>query len=440
VAELIRERLLEKPVAFRFDYPAELPRYFKGDPTRLRQVFINLLGNAVKFTASGEVALVVSEEGTPPGGEAPVRRLSLTVRDTGIGIPPERQADVFKAFVQGDGSTTRKFGGTGLGLTITRELVERMGGTIDLDSAAGQGSSFTVRLPLPEGQPAWGKAFCLPSLKELNGLGALLIEGNPEDRMLLTRYLLDLGLRVAYLASGTAEALAWFNQHAPEIALVLCDTQLYDEGGATFAQTLGRRPDRKKFKLLAINQDAQPGNSRLAQAEGFDGYLAKPVRQAEFVRVVVGVLGDQRPDRDQIINRHLMQEFVQRNVSVLVAEDNDINRLLVKTLLEKMGCRVETAQNGREAVTALGARPFDLLLMDVQMPELDGLKATREIREKLGLDIPIIALTADTLDEDAAECRRAGMNDYLSKPIDVKQLQEKILAWTQNPSNRQPSA
>jgi signal transduction histidine kinase/CheY-like chemotaxis protein len=426
-AEMIRDRLRNKPVRFRLEYPAALPRFFKGDPTRLRQIFLNLLSNAAKFTPAGEIAVQV-EADCAPGA---LCHLKLTLSDTGIGIPKERQQEVFLPFVQGDGSTTRQYGGTGLGLTITKELVERMGGTLTLESEPGRGSRFAVCLTLKQGQPAWNKAFCLPSARELNGLGVLLIEGNPEDRMLLSRYLLDLGLRVAYVASGAEEALHWLQQHAAGISLVLGDMQLLDAKGVKRIRDLETNPaGGAKIKTIALNTDPQPGNSQWAQAAGFDGYLAKPLVQAELNRVLLGVLGDQRQTKDQIVNRHLMQEFELGNVSVLVVEDNDINRELVATLVQKMGCAVETAQNGREAVEAIKARPFDLLLMDVQMPEMDGLKATREIRQVLGKKVPIIALTADAYAEDEAACRNAGMNDCLAKPIDLEQLKRKIFMWT----------
>lgn len=291
--ELIHEQLQKKPVTFRVEYPDALPRRFQGDPTRLRQIFLNLVGNAVKFTPQGEVTVRAEEEGLQTGGEVPVYKMRMTVRDTGIGIPRDRQADIFKAFVQGDGSTTRKYGGTGLGLTITQELVEHMGGTISLESEVGKGSAFIVRLALPESRRT-----------------------------------------VEEPADATQDSAA----AGREIS----------EGG-----------------LQAI--------------------------------------------------------------SVLVAEDNENNRYLVSALLQNMGCRVETVQNGLEAVAMAKIRKFDILLLDVQMPEMDGLEAAREIRKTPGQNVPIIAMTAHG--SQGMDYLKAGMNDCLIKPVDVKLLRRKILEW-----------
>jgi signal transduction histidine kinase/DNA-binding response OmpR family regulator len=432
VAAIIREKLRGKPVVLRLEYPAALPRRFLGDPTRIRQIFLNLLSNAAKFTFTGEVVVAVAEE---PAGKAEegghAHALRLTVRDTGIGIAPEHQQDIFKAFVQGDGSTTRKYGGTGLGLTITRELVEHMGGTVSLVSEIGRGSAFTVRLRLPAGRQASGKAFSLPTVRELKGLGVLLIEGDAGNRQWLERYLLSLELRIAQVLTRTDEAPAWLDLHASEIALVLCDTQFLQADGEAFARALNRRADREKFKIIALNADALPGNSRLALAAGFDGYLSKPISSTELLSVLQGVLGDRRLEKDPIVNRHLMREYALRNLSVLVAEDNEINRQLLVALLAKMECRVVATPNGREALAALRSQPFDLLLLDIQMPEMDGLEIAGEIRRNLGLKLPIIALTANALETVRADCLRAGMNDFLTKPIDVELLKEKIAEWTQ---------
>lgn len=430
VCDIIRERLQGKSVRLEVEYPRELPRWFQGDPTRFRQILLNLMGNAVKFTPQGMVAVRVEVAGSRRVEGIPHCFLLIRVQDTGIGIPVEHQRDIFSAFVQGDGSITRQYGGTGLGLAITKELVERMGGNIALESEPGKGSTFTVRVTLPEGKPTAGESSAtLPTL-QLHGLGVLVVEALQTDRILLGRYLLDLGMRLAHVAAFPEEALAWLAQHPGEVVLVFSDFRRSERQTApAFAERVRSGAEGKGVKLIALDGEPGPGNSEAARQAGFDGYLAKPMRQSEFNRVVLGVLGDPGRTQGQAAARPLPQESGLQNKTILVVEDNAVNQLLLDTLLRKLGCRVEIAKNGREAVDKVRVREFDLVLMDLQMPEMDGLQATRAIRLQSGAMLPIVALTAHAQPKDVEECLQAGMNDYLSKPVELDRLKEKMLEW-----------
>lgn len=422
--KIMRQKVHGKPIELRVEYPDEIPRTFKGDPTRIRQILLNLLNNAVKFTQQGEVVLTVSRSASESAS-----LLCLSVRDTGIGIPKSRQKAVFEAFVQGDGSITRRYGGTGLGLTISKQLAERMGGTLSLRSEERQGSEFLVRLPLIPGQPAPEKPIVLRRREELAGHGVLIVEDNPINQTLLEKYCRDAEMRLAGIMDSATDALVWLETYADRIDLILCDIMMPSMDGFAFAERVRARPAWKRLKLIALTSDALPGNAEKSRRTGFDAYLAKPLLRRDFLNVLQATLGDSREVKDQIVTHHLAEEIQVKHVRVLLAEDNAVNQKLLALLLEKLGCRYELANNGLEAVAAVKARPFDVVLMDIQMPEMDGYEAAEMIRKELTSTVPIIALTAHALKEDVEHCLRAGMNDYLSKPIDKEKLKAKIFSW-----------
>lgn len=429
VTDLLAFRAHEKRLELTCLIDPRIPSRLRGDPGRLRQILINLAGNAIKFTATGEVVIQVRQE-----SEANERaRLRFEVRDTGIGIPADKVASLFGAFTQVDVSTTRKYGGTGLGLSISKRLVELMGGQIGVDSVVGAGSTFWFVVEFPCRHEPPPKA----SLAEIAGRRLLVVDDNETNRRLLDVLLRHWNCQ-PLLADGGPAALALLAGEAAagrKVDAALVDMQMPAMDGMEFGRRLKTDPTYAALPLIVLTSIAHRGDAALAAASGFSAYLAKPIKNDQLQRCLATVLGVAESTDDgaaKLITRHTLVEQALRG-HLLVAEDNITNQKVVLRMLERLGHRADAVANGWEAVRALETIPYDLVLMDCQMPEMDGYDATRAIRapDSRALDrtVPIVALTAGAMQEDRERALAAGMDDYLSKPIDGALLADMLARW-----------
>jgi signal transduction histidine kinase/CheY-like chemotaxis protein len=405
---------------------ADVPHWVAGDPGRLRQVLVNLLGNAVKFTDQGEVAVSVTCVET----NATETMLYFAIRDTGIGISAEAQKKLFQAFSQVDGSTTRKYGGTGLGLVISKRLVTMMNGDIGVESTSGQGSTFwfTVRFPVCT------TARHVSPARALQGLRALVVDDNITNRTFLASLLSAWGVDIDCAADGpsTLTYLQRACRGACPYDVVLLDSQMPDLDGMTLARTIKADPILAPVPLIILAPLGQRASRVADLGEVFAGYLTKPVRQSLLYASLVAVQG--YPWTAQVgTATSKAATHLQLGAKVLVVEDNlDSQNVLVR-MLERYGCRVDVAGNGREAVHAAGKIAYDCLFMDCQMPDIDGYAATAMIRQRegqTGQHVPIIALTASAMPSDRERCLASGMDDYLSKPAKAQDLVTMLRKWT----------
>jgi CheY-like chemotaxis protein len=424
VGTLLAPRAQEKGLEIACAVPADFPEHVKGDPNRLRQVLTNLVGNAIKFTEVGEV-VIEAERRYETATHATV---VLRVRDTGIGIPADRHAAVFESFTQADGSTTRRYGGTGLGLTICRQLVELMGGRIGLDSAPGRGSTFWVELVLEKQTAAPRPA--APAV--LEGVRVLAVDDNATNRLILCQQLRAWGCRPEEAASGeTALALLRGAAGIDPFGLVLLDMQMPGMDGTALAGAIRAEPRLAGVPLVLLSSvGALRGGQEAARALGFDATLTKPVGRGTLFQTVTAVLG--RRARPSPLAPPATAGPRMAALRVLVAEDNVVNREVLLRMLEKLGCQADAVGTGREAVQAVGRERYDLVLMDVQMPHMDGLEATAEIRRRENGSEPgvtIIAVTAHAMAGHRERCLAAGMNDYLAKPVKLDELKRMLDAW-----------
>ena len=395
----------------------------EGDPARLRQIILNLAGNAVKFTAAGEVVLRV-EQDTRAGDQ---RMLHFTVTDTGIGIAPDKLLTIFEAFTQADSSTTRRFGGTGLGLAIASQLSVLMGGRIWVESKLGRGSTFHFTLPFEARveaprKPARGE------LTDLRGMTVLVVDDNATNRRILDEVLTHWDMRPTIVDSGRAALLAM--EHARDIGtpfpFALIDFQMPDLDGFQLADAIQRRPDLGTPMIMMLSSVGQGGDAVRCRELGVAAYLTKPLRQSVLLDAMLEILATRgRSAVAPAVARPVLTLPARVTRRVLVAEDNAVNRLVVTAILEKHGHTLVTVNNGAQAVAAVVRDVFDVVLMDVQMPEMDGLEATAAIRATehgTGRHLPIIALTAHAATADREACLNAGMDAYLSKPVHPTEL------------------
>ena len=415
-------RAHQKGLELTCDIRPEVPEELVADPTRLRQIIINLVGNAIKFTDRGEVDLRVALESRTRDQV----RLHFVVQDTGIGIAPQKQKLIFEAFSQADGTTARKFGGTGLGLTISKRLVERMGGRIWVESVEGEGSAFHFTASLDVGKVAEPPQAVAKI--DLAGLGALVVDDNATNRRILHEMLSNWGMRPTLAESGAA-ALECVKQAENPFALILTDVNMPDMDGFTLVEQLRQGHDQgAAAKVITLTSAGQRGDGARCRELGVAAYLTKPVGQSELFDCIVRVLGTSSAGAGStaLITHHTLREG-KRKLQVLLAEDNAVNQKLAARLLEKHGHRVTVTSNGREALAALDQENFDVVLMDVQMPEMDGFEATAAIRAReqdTGGHLPIIAMTAHAMQGDEKRCLAAGMDGYIAKPIKARELVE----------------
>ncbi len=421
--KLLGSRAADKGLELAFDIPAPLPDGLLGDRGRLRQIVMNLVNNAIKFTDVGQVVVkVAAQEQT----DAEIV-LNVWVIDTGVGIAPDRQKRIFEEFGQADASTTRQFGGTGLGLTISQGLVEMMGGRIWVESTVGQGSTFqfTVRLGLQQHQTTISRR--VPGV--LQDLPVLVVDDHDINRRVYSEMLESWRLKPE-VASGPGTALdaltAAIARNDP-YRMILTDAEMPGMNGFELTEKIRQMPAYKRSVVMMLSSAAMPDQQALARRAGIDRCLTKPVKQADLYEAVVQALGN--VGEDGKIEEDNLQAPPLR---ILLAEDGHVNQRVATDLLKRHHHEVEVAVNGLQAVAKFDAELFDLVLMDVHMPEMDGLDATGQIRElekETGADtaIPIIAFTANAMKGDREKCLSAGMNDYISKPIRADDLYAVIL-------------
>ncbi len=400
---------------------AHTPDRLLGDPGRLTQVITNLVGNAIKFTDHGEV--VVNVEPASIDQDSVV--LGFAISDTGIGIPREKQSLIFEAFTQADSSTTRSFGGTGLGLSIAVELVSLVGGTMWLDSEVGRGSTFhfTARFGRELAASARPERI-LPDAAR--GLSLLVVDDNATNRHILRDILVNWKMKADVVSSGAEGLAALQSAHQAKhpYKLVIVDGQMPKMDGFMFADRLRRDRRFTKLPIVFLTSAAQPGDAAKARRLGRTLHLTKPVKQSDLMDAILALIGAQAAHGAAAAP---ISGAPQRRLRVLVAEDNAVNRRFVARVLEKRGHSVTATVNGRDAIDTLGREQFDVVLMDVQMPELDGLSATVIIRQReraagQNQHVPIIAMTAHAMSGDRERCLASGMDDYISKPLHPQDL------------------
>jgi signal transduction histidine kinase/DNA-binding response OmpR family regulator len=445
VAELLAPRAEEKGIELLVRYSPTAPKRFVSDPGRIRQIILNLVGNAIKFTSRGHVLIDV-ECGDSVEGTAPVK---IRVTDTGIGIPADRQHLLFQEFSQADASTTRRYGGTGLGLAISRRLVELLGGTIGLKSVAEKGTEFWIALPLSIDSGAAPNPLPLANAATLlAGLRVLVVDDHEINRRILSEQLTSWKMRPESVESA-ARALESIHRARTEgdpFTLAILDYLMPEMDGEGLAKVI--RADRAldDLPLLMLTSGAGRGDARKFHAMGFAAYLVKPVRLSLLVQALATVHEARLAGRSMdLITTHTLTESAPRERRlgsrgvaatgerhrVLVAEDNHVNQRLAVALLDKLGCRTDVAANGFEAVDMLSKFPYAVVFMDCQMPEMDGYQATAAIRALPGAraKTPVVAMTAHALQGDRERCLAAGMDDYIAKPMGLDDLSNALSKW-----------
>lgn len=407
----------------------DVPSPIFGDPGRLRQVLVNLIGNAIKFTSVGEVAIkiLVKEE----TDESVI--LEFSVSDTGIGIKHERLEEVFDSFTQADGSTTRQFGGTGLGLSISKRLVEMMNGDISVESKYEEGSCFSFRIPFKKqnNQKQPPRKFKV----DFNNLSILVVDDNQTNRSILSAYLERLGCKSTEVDSGVDayQHVVTTKKAGKQFDLIIMDIQMPGMDGYQTIKLIREAIDLKETPVIVLTSIGNRGDAKKFQDLGCVGYLTKPIKRSQLYDVLMTVLSGAalNIETEPILTRHSIKEVKKRNIRILLAEDHPVNQHLALKILEKGGFYADSVSNGKEALEALNSTFYDIVLMDVQMPEMDGFEATAQIRKMQGSNdhIPIIAMTAHAMKGDEKRCLEAGMDDYISKPINPQKLFEVINKW-----------
>jgi signal transduction histidine kinase/DNA-binding response OmpR family regulator len=454
VCELVRPRLVDKPVEILCRIGDEVPAHVKGDPGRFRQVLINLMSNAAKFTESGEIELSIDTLEEHDGQ----LKLRASVRDTGIGIPEDKVDTIFAVFQQADSSTTRKYGGTGLGLPICKKIAQVMGGNVSAESKPGTGSTFYFTAWL---QKAEGRQVKTLAPVSLSGKKVLIVDDNKNNLAIITHIIESTGMHVIGLTrgEGVLPTVKGAVEAGDPFDICISDIQMPTMSGYEVARQI-RNPQLQipHILLLALSSSTERDAKRCLEA-GFDGFLPKPILRQKLLDMMERLLGDKKEDQeekkhDTIVTQHSIREEAKHSARILLAEDNPVNQRLAKMMLTKAGYQVEVADNGQEAVEKYTNAPetFDLIFMDIQMPAMDGLQATREIRERekrLQVDdkvgrktkperqntepatrrVPIVAMTAHAMKGDKERCFAGGMDDYVAKPIKRETVFEIIDKW-----------
>jgi two-component system, sensor histidine kinase and response regulator len=413
----------EKGLELLCDIATDVPEWVSGDATRLRQVVLNLVGNAIKFTHQGEIALQVKTENTAEE----IRTLQITVADTGIGIPPEKQKFIFDPFTQADTSTTRNYGGTGLGLTISARLISMMGGRIWLESEVDRGSRFhfTVQLKAVQTRP---EVESLIPTERLRSMRVLVVDDNSTNRRILQEILKRWEVSSTDVEGGE-QALAELmsaQQGGHPYHLILTDMHMPKMDGFTLVEKIRDRPGLSMMAIMMLTSAAHRGDAERCRALGITSYLFKPIRKVELLSAILAVVGQNHTIPEPVTPPPQNPAAQSKVLHILLAEDNRVNQMVASRILEKMGHTITVANNGAEALALLAAHSFDLVLMDIQMPQMDGLTATKTLRQQettTRFHLPVVAMTAHAMKGDRERCLQAGMDGYVSKPVNGRDLE-----------------
>jgi signal transduction histidine kinase/CheY-like chemotaxis protein len=437
MAETMRALALrahQKYLELAYQLAPEVPAYVVGDPGRLRQILVNLVGNAIKFTERGEIVATVALNSS----HDEELELQFSVHDTGIGIPPEKHSMIFEAFAQADGSTTRNYGGTGLGLAISARLVGLMAGSIWVESEVGQGSTFhfTAKFgvaPTRTGLPVQNLE------TDLLNMPVLIVDDNATNRRILSEMTHGWGMQSSAVEGGVPalEAMRAAGAAGKGFRLAIIDGHMPGMDGFELAEHIKRDKSLAGSMIMMLTSAGQHGDAARCRKLGIAAYLLKPIRKSELLSAILMVLGQGAGGASTLVTRHNLRETAGRQIRILLAEDNRVNQALATRMLEKMGHTVTVANNGEEALALVASESFDLIFMDVQMPEMDGLTATRKIREgekTTGAHIPIVAMTAHAMKGDRERCLQSGMDGYITKPISSKEVEAAIMNST-NPTS-----
>ncbi|HET6842562.1 MAG TPA: response regulator [Candidatus Angelobacter sp.] len=418
-----------------FEVGARVPQMVIGDPVRLTQVLANLVGNAIKFTERGEIVVRVNQQASDPQGVEIADQntvcLHISVADTGIGIPPDKQKAIFESFTQAEDSTTRKYGGTGLGLAICSRLLEGMGGRIWVENRQ-PGSVFHFTVRLRAGKEGSSHHAVPQETEALRGLRVLIVDDNAASRHQLTEMLVNWGMTPTDVETGSfaVQTLSKAERLGKSFQLVLLDTHMPEMDGFTVAEKIRRSPGSRHVPVIMLTSGCSSSDAVRSRELNISGYVTKPVLEAELLSAIRASVGAQVSDKlAACAVSSAGNSNGRRRMRLLLVEDNRVNQVLATRILEKHGHHVRVASNGREAIAILTSHTFDLVLMDIEMPEMDGLEATRVIRQNEkpgGKHLPIIAMTAHAMTGDKDKYLTAGMDDYISKPVHPKQMLDTI--------------
>jgi PAS domain S-box-containing protein len=431
IIDMFRTRAIEKDIEMIISADKDVPMLLLGDPLRISQILINLVSNAIKFTDSGSVIIRVELKKQYDN----VVQLLFSIEDTGMGISQEKINKLFESFTQADGSTTRKFGGTGLGLAISRSLVELMGGEIGVESKEGKGSTFYFTIAAELQKKGKTRGLVLP--KELSDLNVLIVDDNAATRIVLSQMLSSFGFKTLSV-SGGADTLNELKKRSGkkgrQFGLLMIDWKMPGQNGIELAKEIKNNDKWGKIPVILMTAFGSVREINEAKNIGIDAFLFKPIKQSQLFDIIIdlfsGAAERKSLSRDNMLTRGSLTRSFVSGARVLLVEDNRINQKVATEILSQSGVHVEIANNGIEAVEAVKNQPYHAILMDVQMPEMDGFEATRRIRQDPRfIDIPIIAMTANAMKGDREKCLEAGMNDYISKPIHIEELFSVLKKW-----------
>ncbi len=427
-ASSIAFKAQQKDLEFIYGFSNEVITNLRGDPGRLRQVLTNLVNNAIKFTKSGEVVVWVELLNTSKDNVT----IQFSVKDTGIGIPEEKLEELFDHFTQVDASTTRKYEGTGLGLAISKEIIEMMGGEISVESEEGKGSTFTFHVVLEKSRREPGKYD--RDMASLSGTSVLIVDDNITARNVLRQYMKKWNMQVSEAADGP-EALDILYKTIPQ--LVIIDLKMPGMNGLTLGQVIKDDPQLSNIKMVMMTSQPERGDADKLRDIGFSGYIPKPIQRTELKELLKRIIN--QPEK-KLITRHAVNENKNRQVEnrfaasdekMLLVEDNHINRVVAEGIIKKLGLEVDCVENGEKAVQKVSEKKYDIVFMDIQMPVMDGITATKQIFEKQDSPPIIIAMTANAMQGDREKYLAAGMDDYISKPIHPKTVAQKLKKYLQ---------
>jgi len=426
-------KINKKGLEYILEIDPEVPSRVRGDPGRLRQILLNLLSNAIKFTSTGEISLHVGLENDIDEHIT----LQFTISDTGIGIPENKLEDLFDEFTQADASTTRKYGGTGLGLTIAKKLTEIMGGKMVVESVEGQGSKFCFTSTLEKQLDS--EEFELFVSRDVHNFDIIVVDDNATFRRVVKEQLHSMGCCADEAADGATalKMLKTREMQGDPYDIAIMDLIMPGMDGETLGRKIKEDPLLTNTILVLLTTKGIRGDAKHMEEIGFSAYLTKPLKRSQLSDCLSAItfpdLLKQSKSKKRIVTRHSLEEGKKHGIRVLVADDSSINQRIMLHLLDKLGYQADAVTNGKDVIEALETRSYNLVLMDIKMPGMNGIQTTQVIRRKspktANCDIPIVAVSADSAEDSREECLRAGMNDYIVKPVNAGELSKVVENW-----------